>query len=336
MDAYSATVRCEAGDERYASSLSLRDRGGPAEERSSGARSSRRAATPARSPSLQQQPLERRAEARRAARCSVTLREVGEYVKVAAGRLRRSCAARRPISSRCWSTGAAAAGCCGPRRSERDGLGNRRRHRDAHAAADAEQDVLRRLDRVRRAAEHAGFGGRHRAARHAAGRQPRRGRARHPLRPGGRRATSAAARSSRARTTSIPTCRRATRSASTRSRSCRAAKSRSSSMGPRRTIRADPRPPRGGRRQVAARGLPRHDRHRPEPRRHAAARDRDRARAARREGSGRLRPRAAFAGAPGSASATATCRKAPSAATRTSRSGRPATASSARAARSRT
>ena len=38
------------------------------------------------------------------------------------------------------------------------------------------------------------------------------------------------------------------------------------------------RPPRGGRGQVAARGLRRRDRHRPQPRRHAAARDRLRAR----------------------------------------------------------
>ena len=49
--------------------------------------------------------------------------------------------------------------------------------------------------------------------------------------------------------------------------------------------RHHPRPPRGGRRQVAARGFPRPVRHRPEPRRHAAARDRLGARPALGQGS---------------------------------------------------
>ena len=49
--------------------------------------------------------------------------------------------------------------------------------------------------------------------------------------------------------------------------------------------------------KIAARGLPRHDRHRPEPRRHAAARDRLRARHAQRRRGGRLREGAARAGA---------------------------------------
>ena len=60
---------------------------------------------------------------------------------------------------------------------------------------------------------------------------------------------------------------------------------------------AHPRPSRGGRRQVAARGFSRHDRHRPQPRRHAAARDRLRAGPAQRRGSGRVREGAACAGA---------------------------------------
>ena len=46
------------------------------------------------------------------------------------------------------------------------------------------------LDRLRRRAQHPGLRGRPRAARHAAGAEPRRGRARDPLRPGGRRARS--------------------------------------------------------------------------------------------------------------------------------------------------
>ena len=69
-----------------------------------------------------------------------------------------------------------------------------------------------------------------------------------------------AARCSRARTTSIPTCRRATRSASTSSRSSSTARSTivledGIAQGGRRHARAS----RGGRGQVAARGLRRHD-----------------------------------------------------------------------------
>ena len=85
----------------------------------------------------------------------------------------------------------------------------------------------------------------------------------------------------------------------------------------------DARPPRGRRRQVAARGLSRPDRHRPEPRRHAAAGDRDRARhalAAPRPWTTRRRCTRWWCG---SASATATCRKAASAATPTCRCARP-------------
>ena len=86
---------------------------------------------------------------------------------------------------------------------------------------------------VRRGAQRAGLRGGHRAARRAAGAEPGRGRARDPLRPRGGRRRSAAARCSRARTTSIPTCPRATRSASTNCRSSRAARSRSSSTATR-------------------------------------------------------------------------------------------------------
>ena len=58
----------------------------------------------------------------------------------------------------------------------------------------------------------------------------------------------------------------------------------------------DPRPPGRRRRQIAARGLPRHERHRPEPRRHAAAGNRVRAGNAQRGRSGRLRQGPARAG----------------------------------------
>jgi aspartyl-tRNA(Asn)/glutamyl-tRNA(Gln) amidotransferase subunit B len=49
-------------------------------------------------------------------------------------------------------------------------------------------------------------------------------------------------------------------------------------QGLRESRPPDPRPPRRGCRQVAARGLPRQVRHRPQPRRHAAAGNRHRAR----------------------------------------------------------
>ena len=140
--------------------------------------------------------------------------------------------------------------------------------------------------------------GRHRAARRAAGAQP--GAVERAIQfglaVGGHDRT--ALRCSRARTTSIPTCPRATRSASTRCRSCRAARSTIAARRRREARPPDARPSRRGRRQVAARGLPRHDRHRPQPRRHAAAGDRHRARHAFERGrGGRLRQGAARAGA---------------------------------------
>ena len=61
--------------------------------------------------------------------------------------------------------------------------------------------------------------------------------------------------------------------------------------------RHHPRAPRGGCRQVAARGPARRLRHRPEPRRHAADRDRQRARPALGEGSRRLHEEGAHPGA---------------------------------------
>ena len=66
------------------------------------------------------------------------------------------------------------------------------------------EDLQRRVDRVRRRAEHAGLAGRPRAARHAAGAEPRRGRARDPLRPGGRRARSRRAVDLRAQELLLP------------------------------------------------------------------------------------------------------------------------------------
>ncbi len=125
----------------------------------------------------------------------------------------------------------AASGATGARRTKlaspgsHDGMGSRHRARDARATLHRVEDLLGRVDGVRRRAEHAGFRGRHRAARRAAGAEPRRGRARDPLRSRRRRRRSTGAACSRARTTSIRICPRATRSASTRFPSCRAARS---------------------------------------------------------------------------------------------------------------
>ena len=116
-------------------------------------------------------------------------------------------------------------------------LGNRHRARDPRPALDRVEDLLRRVDRLRRGAEHAGLRRGHRAARRAPGAESRRRRARDPLRPRRRRDDQPRAACSRARTTSTPTCRRATRSRSSRSPSCRAARSTSRRRAARRRVR---------------------------------------------------------------------------------------------------
>ena len=144
------------------------------------------------------------------------------------------------------------------------------------------------------------------------------------------------ARSSRARTTSIPTSRRATRSASTSCRSSRAARSPSWSAARRRRVRLT----RAHLEEDAGKSL-HEDFH------GATGIDLNRAgtplleivsepdmRSSGR--GGRLRARRCTRWCAGSASATATCRKARSAAMPTSRCGRPGRTRSARAARSRT
>ena len=89
------------------------------------------------------------------------------------------------------------------------------------------EDIFRRVDGVRRRAEHAGLRGRHRAAGRAAGAEQGRSRARDPLRARGRRDDQPAQRLRAQELLLSRTCPRATRSASTRCRSCRAATSRS-------------------------------------------------------------------------------------------------------------
>ena len=200
----------------------------------------------------------------------------------------------------------------------------------------AQQDLQRRVDAVRRRAQHAGLRGRPGAAGHAAGAEPRRGRARHPLRPGGRRQGRAAV-DLRAQELLLSRPAQGLPDQPVRDRRwCRAAASTFlRRRAARKRVQPDARPPRGGRRQVAARGLPGPDRHRPEPRRHAAAGDRHRARHALAAPRRWSTPRRCTRWWSGSASATATCRKAASAATPTSRCAGPARRS-ARGARSRT
>ncbi len=96
---------------------------------------------------------------------------------------KRSCSPSRIDSSR------RPIGTCGCRRFEVDDgrVGSRHRDRDARAAFDRVQDLLGRVDRVRRRAEHASLGRRHRAARRASGAEQGRRRARDPLRARSRR-----------------------------------------------------------------------------------------------------------------------------------------------------
>ena len=174
-------------------------------------------------------------------------------------------------------------------------LGSRHRARDARAALDRVEDLLGRVDRVRRGAEHAGLRGRHRAARRAAGAEPRRGRARDPLRPRRRRDDQPAQRV-RAQELLLPRpaeglpdlavrdSRRAGRLAHDRRR-----------RTARRSCASRARTSRKTRARACTRTYHGMTRHRPQPRRHAAARDRLRARHAQRRRGGRLREGAARA-----------------------------------------
>ena len=125
---------------------------------------------------------------------------------------------REPAARRRATRSSAAIGFDGGRGPWLTRLRGRHRPRDPRAAQHPHEDVLRLRALLRRGAEHLHLPDLPRPSGHAAGGQ-RRG---DPLRPDDRAWRSAArsrrARSSTARTTSIPTCRRATRSPSTTSR----------------------------------------------------------------------------------------------------------------------
>ena len=90
--------------------------------------------------------------------CSVTLRDARRVRDASAPRTAPRCAAREAyLEPLLVDRRGTLPSCCAPERGERMSLGNRHRHRDPRAALDAEQDLLRRVDRVRRAAEHAGL-----------------------------------------------------------------------------------------------------------------------------------------------------------------------------------
>ena len=229
--------------------------------------------------------------------------------------------------------GRAAAGTAQPARGHRVQSVSHRcdyeaRHRsgDSRAAPDRDQDLLRLQHRVRRAAEHARLPGVPRVSRRAAGAEPRGGRLRRSARRSRSAARSARRRSSRARTTSIRTCRRAIRSRSTNSRSRATARLEFAGTAGARSRRHHARAPGRGRRQVAARRASPTPIGRPTSTTTAAA-----CRSSRSSPS----PTCGPPGTPpsssrgcarswcGSASTTATWKRAASAATPTSRSGRP-------------
>ena len=158
-----------------------------------------------------------------------------------------------------------------------DGLGSRHRSRDAHAAVDGVEDFFRRVDDVRCAAQHAGVGRGHRAAGRAAGAQSRGRRAGDPLRPGRRRRDQPP---QRVRAQELLLSRPAEGLPDLAIRNSRREGRRADDRHRQRRENdpADARASRGGRRQVAARGIAgdggRRFRHRPQSRRHAAARNR--------------------------------------------------------------
>mmetsp|Transcript_68802 Transcript_68802/g.161865 ORF Transcript_68802/g.161865 Transcript_68802/m.161865 type:complete len:463 (+) Transcript_68802:987-2375(+) len=174
-------------------------------------------------------------------------------------------------------------------------LRSRHRPRKPRPALHAEQDLQRQLDRLRRCAQHPGLAGGPGAARHAAGAEPRRRGARHPLRPGRWRQGGAAV-DLRPQELLLPRPTQGLPDQPVRDPGGAGRQGGVLRRRPEACGQPDPRPPGRRRRQEPARGLPRPERHRPEPGRHAAAGDRVRARHALGPGSGRVRQDPACAG----------------------------------------
>ena len=162
------------------------------------------------------------------------------------------------------------------------------RHRDPRPAEHADEDVLRLRALVRRRAEHAHLPDLPRPPGHAAGDERGGGALRADDRDGLRAARSRRARSSTARTTSIPTCPKGYQISQY--------DIPLATGGPSRRRAHPPRAHGGGRREARPRGqLGPHPRRRDErrglqPRRHAARRDRDRARPPLGRGGRGVRP----------------------------------------------
>ena len=140
-----------------------------------------------------------------------------------------------------------------------DALGNRRRHRDPRPAAYAQQDLLGRLERLWRRAEHASVRDRHHAARHAAGSQLRRRRARHPLRSRGE-GDDQPALDHGAKELLLPRSPEGLPDQPVRNADRSGWFAENFPGGVGEGDSTHPRPSRGGRRQIAARSFPRHER----------------------------------------------------------------------------
>ena len=168
-------------------------------------------------------------------------------------------------------------------------MGNRDRAGNPRTAQHPIEDLLRQRHQFRRRAQHPGQPGRPRHARHPAGAQ--RGSRAHGMqvRPGDRCRDRAEERL-RPQELLLPGPAQGLPDQPDGSPHRRQGFSRHH-PGRRhgQAHRHHPRAPGGGRGQEPARRLPRHERHRPQPRRHAAAGDRLRAGHPQRQGGGGLR-----------------------------------------------
>ena len=219
---------------------------------------------------------------------------------------------------------------------QHDRLGGRDRARDPCAARDQVEDLLGCGDRLRRGPEHPGLPRRSRLPRGVAGTQCGSGAHGGQIRPEHRRQNRSAL-DFRPQELFLP--RFAEGLPDKPIRGTRRAKGLARDRARRRLgqdRRRDARALGGGRRQVAPRGARQRERHRFEPRGHAAARNRLRARHALGEGSRRLHEEGAHAGALPRDLRRQHAGGIRSAAMPMYRCGRAAARSSARAPRSRT